>query len=66
MDNPEPLTVPYYMSCIAGGYRYECSCDELHREETLAWNCRSCRINLSTEAFEAREIVNLVVEYGEK
>jgi len=66
MDNPEPLTVPYYMSCIAKGYRYECSCGELHREETQAWNCRSCRINLSTDTFETREVINLVVEYGYK
>lgn len=47
MDNLEPLTIPYYMDCLAKGYRYECCCGELHREERHAWNCRECRLCLS-------------------
>ena len=66
MDNPEPLTIPYYMDCLAKGYRYECSCGALHREERHAWNCRECRLCLRDEAFDVRRVVDIRAEYGEK
>jgi hypothetical protein len=66
MDNPEPLTIPYYMDCLAKGYRYECCCGALHREERHAWNCRECRLCLSDESFDARRVVDIHAEYGEK
>ena len=66
MDNLEPLTIPYYMDCLAKGYRYECCCGELHREERHVWNCRECRLCLSDESFDARRVVDIRAEYGEK
>ena len=54
MDNLEPLTIPYYMSCLANGYRYECTCGELHCEEGSAWDCRECRLCLTDLVFDSR------------
>jgi hypothetical protein len=66
MDNPEPLLIPYYMSCLAGGYRYECTCGEVHREERSAWECRECRLRLTQLVFDSRQVVDIVIEYGER
>ena len=61
MDNLEPLTIPYYMSCLANGYRYECTCGELHCEEGSAWDCRECRLCLTDLVFDSRRVVESVV-----
>lgn len=62
MDNLEPLTIPYYMSCLANGYRYECTCGELHCEEGSAWECRECRLCLTDLVFDSRRVVDIAVE----
>lgn len=66
MDNLEPLVVPYYMDCLTKGYRYECSCGGLHREERHAWSCRQCRTSLSESSFDSRKVLDIASEYAQR
>lgn len=65
MDNPEPLLIPYYLSCIEKGYVYECSCGEVHATEEAGWSCGGCRESLGSEGYRLRRVVDLRNVTGE-
>jgi len=64
MDNPEPLLIPYYLSCIEKGYAYECSCGGLHEPEEGGLSCMGCRDYLGDEGYQCRRVVDLRAVVG--
>jgi len=64
MDNPEPLLISYYLSCIEKGYVYECSCGGLHETEEGGLSCVGCRDCLDDEGYQCRRVVDLRAVVG--